>query len=357
MDIKATPYSSLKIFAHPEKIAALKKGERTAPIYIRIKPTNVCNHHCYYCSYADEELALRDNVNPRDQIDWGKLQETIADIAEIGVKAVTFSGGGEPLVYPNIVAAMNAILSHRIDLSIITNGQLLTGERAEILAQAKWVRISCDSADREAYARIRGIPPESFDKVCENISRFAGLKKPNCELGINFVVNHQNCHQIYQAAKLVNDLGVNHIKFTARVTKELENYHKPFKQAVINQIHKAQADFSRPGFKIINKYESDFDSCTIFQRSYSFCGIKELFAVIAADSKVYFCHDKAYVKTGIVGDLTAASFKDLWFSEAVIARYRGFDAQKECCHHCVYDDRNILINDYLALDENHINFI
>ena len=357
MDTKATPYSSLKIFAHPEKLTAVKNGERTAPIYIRIKPTNVCNHRCYYCSYADDQLGLRDNVNPREQIAWEKMVEILNDLGELGVKAVTFSGGGEPLVYPKITTAMELVLEKGIDLSIITNGQLLNSERAEILTRSKWVRISMDSARRDTYARIRGIATESFDKVCENISRFAGLKQPGCELGINFVINHENAAEVYQVAKLVSDLGVNHIKYTARVTKDLDQYHEQFKQQAIEQIHRAVVDFVRPGFSIINKYEEDFESCAVFHRPYSRCVIKDLFTVIAADSKVYFCHDKAYVTSGIVGDLTQMSFKELWFSEGVKQRYQSFDATKECCHHCVYDDRNILLNNFLSLNQNHINFI
>ena len=217
---KATPYSNLKIFAHAQAINDIGAEKRIAPIYIRIKPTNYCNHKCYYCSYADNELGLRDSVNRQDQIPWEKMQEIISDISDMGVKAVTFSGGGEPLVYPYIVEAMQKILNAGIDLSIITNGQLLRGERAETLVNAKWVRISFDSADAETYAKVRKLPLEAFDEVCANIRRFSEIKMKNCELGINFVVNHENAHQVYDMAKMVRELGVNHIKYTARVDRK-----------------------------------------------------------------------------------------------------------------------------------------
>ena len=51
------------------------------------------------------------------------------------------------------------------------------------------------------------------------------------------------------------------------------------------------------------------------------------------------------------------SFKQLWFSDESIKRYKEFDAQVECNHHCVYDDRNILLNILYNLDENQLNFI
>ena len=354
---KATPYSNLKIFAHAQVLNDIDEGKRVAPIYIRIKPTNYCNHKCYYCSYADRELGLRDSVNQQDQIPWEKMQEIIADISELGVKAVTFSGGGAPLVYPYIVDAMQSILNGGIDLSIITNGQLLKGERAEVLANAKWVRISFDSANAETYARVRQLPIEAFSEVCDNICQFSKIKKDSCELGVNFVINHENAGQIYDMAKMVRDLGVNHIKYTARVTKDLFTYHEPFKQNVIEQIHRAKDELEGDSFRIINKYESDFDSVLVFHRCYDKCYVNRIFTVIAADCKVYFCHDKAYVKEGVVGDLRERSFKDLWFSEEIIKRYQEFNPQNECHHHCVYDDRNELLNTFYSLDGNHINFI
>ena len=357
MQEKATPYSNLKIFAHPDRLSAIVQGEQPAPVYMRIKPTNVCNHRCYYCSYADSDLALRDNVKSCDQITWEKMEQIIGDMGDMGVKAVTFSGGGEPLVYPHIIPTMQAVLERDIDLSVITNGQLLQGTIAEVLTKAKWVRISMDAADGERYAKIRGIPVQAFDQVCNNIQQFSKIKPQECELGVNFVINHENFDQVYAVGKLVRDLGGNHIKFTARVTKDLDEYHAPFKENAIAQIHQAEAELVRDGFRVINKYEGDFASCTVFGRTYSRCIAKNLVTVIAADSKVYFCHDKAYVNSGMVGDLREQSFKELWFSEKTKERYLNFDATQECNHHCVYDDRNILLNTFISLEKQHINFI
>lgn len=357
MSIASSPYSNLKIFAHADKLNKVHNGDRISPIYIRIKPTNYCNHKCYYCSYADSELGLRDLVNQQDQIPWQKMQEIICDMKEMGVKAVTFSGGGEPLVYPHIVDAMKQVLEAGIELSIITNGQLLKGERAELLANAKWVRISCDSADSKTYARVRKLDCKAFDEVCDNIKRFAKIKKNYCEFGINFVINHENAQQVYDMGKLMKELGVNHIKYSARITKDIFNYHKPFKEMVIEQLYRVQEDLEDDNFKVINKYEGDFDTAMLFERKYHKCYIQNLVTTIAADSKVYFCHDKAYVSNGIVGDLSNQSLKELWFSEEVKKRYKEFDAMNECRHHCVYDDRNLLLDTLYSLDQNQINFI
>lgn len=352
---KATPYSNLKIFAHMEEVQRVKAGERIAPIYVRIKPTNRCNQNCYYCHYKNPYLEL-DQYHPGDEIKREKMLEIIRDFKDIGVKAVTFSGGGEPLLYPFIEEVMEAVLNAGIDLSIITNGSLLTDRKAELLSKAKWVRISQESGCNKTYSEIRGVHESAFGKLCENIESFAKIKSADCELGVNFVIGPQNYREVYQAGKLMQKLGADHIKYTALMSSDAERMHAPFKNEVIEQIHKLIAE-NETDFKIINLYESDFNSNAVFGRNYDFCGIKDFVTVIAANSKIYYCHDKAYLSQGEIGDISKKSFKEVWFSEDIIQRVRKFNPQEICRHHCVYDDRNELLNHFYALNDQHINFI
>ncbi len=354
---KTDPYSYLKVFRHHEKLESIRNKVVTPPLYIRIKPINICNHHCYYCSYEDANLGLRSTFKEKDKLPQEMMLGIIRDLADMKVKAVTFSGGGEPLLYAHIVEAMTKLLEHGINISIITNGQLLCNERAQVLRNAKWVRVSMDSCHAEKYAKIRSIPEKAFYIVAENIKNFSQIKSPQCELGMNFVVNSENADEVYEMAKFAKGLGVDHIKMSAVITKDLESLHEPFRYSVVDQIHRAQKDFNDDKFQVVNKYEFDFELNAQFSRSYSRCPIQQSITVIGADGRVYLCHDKAYVPGGDIGSLHEMSFKDIWFSEKTRQRFHNFDAKKECNHHCVYDQRNILINSYLDLDEDQINFV
>lgn len=359
MDIKATPYSHLKIFHHADLLKKIERGERVAPIYIRIKPTNFCNENCYYCHYKNPYLKL-DEYKPTDFIPREKMLEIIEDLREIGTKAVTFSGGGEPLVYPYITETMQKVLDSEIDLSIISNGMLLKDENAEILAKAKWVRLSIDSCRAELYSKLRGVPLSWFDMLCKNIETFAKIKNLDCELGVNFVVSKDNYDDILGMATLMKSLGVNHIKFAPMICNETEKYHLPFKQRVMNDIARAR-NLEDKNFRIIDLYTSDFSrvdsGIRIFNRAYKTCYMKFLVCVIAADQKIYHCHDKAYLANGIVGDLKNGRFKDIWFNEDVVENANKFDARRFCTEHCVYDDRNIMLNQYFSIGKSHINFL
>lgn len=357
MDRNSTPYSQLKIFYHQDIIQNLLDGKRCNPIYIRVKPTNKCNHNCNYCHYKNSYLDLNDDYDLSSEIPRDKMLEIVSNMKSMGVKAVTFSGGGEPLLYPHIEETFEKIIDAGIDLSVITNGSLLKGKKAELLAKAKWVRISLESIFDDEYCRIRGVKTGEFDRLCENISNFSKIKDETCELGINVVVTKENQMYVYDMAKLMKSLGVNHVKYSPVISNNTREYHRDFIDKVTSELNRAQTDLGSDSFKIINLYTGDFDDSVIFERSYSNCPVKEFLCVIAANQKVYFCHDKAYLKDGCVGDLKGQSFENLWNSEEVTKLFKNFDASKTCKQHCVYDSRNELINSFLTMDRNHINFI
>jgi molybdenum cofactor biosynthesis enzyme MoaA len=130
---------------------------------------------------------------------------------------------------------MKSFLGNGIQISIITNGQRLCGDSANILKDAKWVRISIDSVNSDMYSKIRGVSLQAFDEVCNNIKEFSKIKNSDCELGINFVISKENADSVYEAAALFKGLGANHIKFTARITENVGEYHETIKQNVIEK--------------------------------------------------------------------------------------------------------------------------
>lgn len=352
---KYSPYNELKVFRHLERIGGLLQGERVAPIYVRIKPTNVCNQRCYYCAYSDDNLYDGRKVEKRESIPWSIMEQLIHDLAEMKVKAVTLSGGGEPLCYHSIKQALQLIQEAGMDYSMITNGQALKGEAAELLQNAKWVRVSFDSYRAQTYEGVRGV--DTYSEVVHNIENFA-KRKQGCTLGINCVVTKQNADQIYDLCRLVKELGVDNIKLSPLLVKADEaEYHESIKESVSEQIFRAKEEMETENFIIVDKYTNDLALDDNFQKSYHKCMIQEIFAVIAADSKVYRCHQRAYTKVGEIGDLSKQFFHEIWYSQDVINNIRNFNPYKECRFRCAFDERNMLLNDFFNMDTGHVNFI
>ena len=364
-------YNKSKLAFHEEKIRALAKGEISAPIYVRIKPTNRCNHHCFYCSYAPgSDCPVSETINPRDEIPREKMLEVLADFRDIGVKAVTFSGGGEPLMHPYIEEFFRKTLDYGIELSAITNGQNLSGDIARLLSQSEWVRASIDSCDAETFHKSRRVPKKLFGRLTQNLAFFSGMKKRDCELGINFIVHELNTKQVFQAARFFKEFGANHIKFTPRYIRDYQkflDYHSQTKANVEEQIAKARAELTDPSFSVYDTYHVDFSLSAYPERNYSRCYIMQTVPVIGADSVLYACHDKTYTRNGAIGDIRLVPFKTLWFDEETAKRFREFNIKERCRHHCTYDTTNLnaakMISDiehlgkYKPPTERHKNFI
>ena len=295
-------------------------------------------------------------VDRRESIPWELMERTLQELAQMKVKAVTLSGGGEPLCYHSIDKMLDLIKQLRIDYSIITNGQALEGEIANGLKEAKWVRVSFDSYRAETYETVRRVSTHS--RVMRNIEHFANIKNENCTLGINCVITKQNSQEIYDICRLAKETGADNIKLSPIMVKQNEaDYHKQIQDSVMDQIERAKQQLEDGTFRIVDKYTNDLAMNNEYRKQYHYCVIQELFTVIAADSKVYRCHQKAYTKSGEIGDLAKQTFREIWYSQEIADNIRKFDAYEECRFRCAFDERNLLLNDFLNTDSNHVNFI
>ena len=352
-------YSRMKIFHFREKLESLPResGNILAPIHIRIKPTNACNHSCCYCAYRSENLQLGQDMKVTDYIPRDKMLEIIEDISEMGVKAVTFSGGGDPFCYPFLNEAVERLAGTEIRFAALTNGALLMGERARLFAHhATWLRVSMDGWNDESYTEYRGCNPGEFSTILKNMENFLKLGGP-CYLGVCIVVDHRNHTHLFDMIQMLHGIGVNSVKIAPCVVSNsgAENnvYHKPLIDTVKEQISKAIALFHTPLFEIFDSYHHQLET---FAKSYRWCPYLQITPVIGADLNVYTCHDKAYnVRDGLLGSLDNVSFKELWYSDK--NRFYAIDPSKVCNHHCVVDSSNQNILEYLGVERGHLDFV
>ena len=66
-------YSDLKIVWHKEKLASIRDGIITAPICVRVKPTNRCNHRCFYCLTKGTMILTPNGSVPIETLKKGDL--------------------------------------------------------------------------------------------------------------------------------------------------------------------------------------------------------------------------------------------------------------------------------------------
>jgi len=352
-----TLYSNLKFLRYAEHIDAIRTRRVVPPVHIRIKPFNHCNHDCWYCAYRVGNLQLGEDIDYKDQIPEKKMFEIVDDVIAMGVKAVTFSGGGEPLLYKPLPEVVRRLAEGGVRVATLTNGSNLKGRVADAFAEfGTWVRVSNDAWDDASFSASRGVRDGEFTKLLRNMCEFSA-RGSRCVLGVSYIIDETNCSHVYEACKLFKDAGVNHVKFSGVVVSNsgVENnaYHTRIRDIVAGQIERAQK-LADDSFSVINHYH-DLDER--FQKSYPMCPYLMFLTVIGADCRVYTCQDKAFTESGTLGSIRDQSFRDFWFSEENRKRIFGLNPSKECMHHCVSHGKNLAIMDLLSIDPDHGVFV
>lgn len=353
----STKYNNLKFLYFPEHLQAIREGRILAPVHIRIKPINRCNHDCWYCAYRVSNLQLGKDIDLGDVISAEKMSEIALDVIDMGVKAVTFSGGGEPLLYKTLPEIMETLAGGGIRIGALSNGSNLKARVADAFADyGTWIRISLDGWDDESYAKARNVKHGTYTQLMENMQSFS-KRSTKCVLGTSFIIDQQNHAHVYDLCTQMKDVGASHVKLSGVITsndgRECNEYHKNITGNVRDQIDQAM-DLEDEEFSIINSYHSLDEK---FDKTYTSCPSLTYLTIIGADCNVYTCHDKAFNHEGMLGSIKERSFKDFWFSEENRNRIHAVDPSKMCQHHCADNARNLALFDQLSLDPNHIDFV
>ena len=118
---------------------------------LRISLTAACNYACTYCVPNGKRLqAAQQELDAQELLYAVELL-----IAAAGIEKVRITGG-EPLLSPKFDALLPALMGLPLsDLSVTTNGQLLTRKAATILnSGVRRINISLDTLDPPSFSRI-----------------------------------------------------------------------------------------------------------------------------------------------------------------------------------------------------------
>ena len=362
-------YSPWKIAHHKDKLEELRNGGQPVPTQMQLIISDLCNHNCSFCAYRMENYTSNQlfgeedpitgliNNNPNRMIPYDKCIEILNDCKELGIKALQYTGGGEPTVHPKHREIFQHTLDLGLDLSLVTNGTLMRSGVPEILAQGKWVRFSIDAGKKETYSSIREVPENYFKKVLKNIKKVVEARSQDSELviGIGFVVTKENYKEIYTAAEIFKDLGVNNMRISAAFTPEDFDYHKDIYPEAKKLAEKSKEDFETKDFLVFNLFGERIGDLIQQQPDYDFCGYMHLNVYVGGDLNVYTCCNNAYNELGKMGDLNKTSFKDFWLSKQKKEAYRSFNARN--CSRCMFNNKNKFINYLTSSNPAHVNYI
>lgn len=126
----------LKVLLDKELVHQAHHNNRLTPVHIQFLPTNKCNMKCSFCSCSERDASL--------EMDFHLATAIIKECRKAGTKAVTITGGGEPLLYPQFSELVDCFIDNNIKIGLVTNGLLLNKIPRDTLNKITWCRISND---------------------------------------------------------------------------------------------------------------------------------------------------------------------------------------------------------------------
>lgn len=301
-----------KVFWHLEELNQLKQGFTKYPINVEIDLTNRCNHGCSWChfAYTHTKGPLANSKKPLGYIDTGDvfdyelLLDVITQLKNIGVKSITWTGGGEPTLYPKIIDVLAYTSYIGLEQGIYTNGSFINEELAKYLKQhCTFVYISLDESNAEDFKQSKGVT--RFNKVIEGIKHLVSAEG-KATIGIGFLLHENNYFKLNQMKALGESLKVDYIQFRPTIHYDVDN-------PSLKISHPSWIDSLEEQPETIVFDKSRFDGYLNWNgHGYKTCNWSALQTVITPNGKVWTCVNKRGIESALLGDLTTQSFKDIW---------------------------------------------
>ena len=327
MNTKTISYTAansipLKIFKNPDVGIALSQG-RIPPIHVQIIPTNRCNLNCKFCSCSNRDKSL--------ELSLEQIKTLCKDLRDLGCKSATITGGGEPLMHPNIHEVLKLISNYNIKIGLVTNGLLLNKLTASDFENITWCRISC-SDDR------------SFDAVQETLD-VAVCEGKGVDWAFSYVASGEfNPDNLTKYIHFANAHNFTHV----RVVSDLCNLNSVPDMDLIRYWVKDAAweiDLS----KVIFQGRKQFDS------GQKDCWISLLKPLIGADGYIYPCCGVQYAHKEYERDNPETmrmgrveNIKEIYKTQTPFCGSN--------CYRCYYTNYNDILNQMMQ-SIDHVEFV
>lgn len=117
------------------------RGREIIPYHVQLCPTNRCNKNCHWCSCSERDMSL--------ELSFEQIMTAMEKFESLGCRAVTITGGGEPLLHSDFSTMVFAFRNQlRLRLGLVTNGMLIGRHASDFWHNFVWVRVSM-SDDRD----------------------------------------------------------------------------------------------------------------------------------------------------------------------------------------------------------------
>jgi len=365
-----------KVIANIDRIIEFVDKGNTAPILVEIDPSNACNHACNFClssyihfdSYKGTETFSR-ALMPKDM-----LLNLCRELIEMKVRAINWTGGGEPTLNKHLIKAIKYCGKHGMKMGMFTNGTLFDKyDMFEILVDyMTWIRISVDAGTEKTYNGVR-IPKgeANWEKMMNNLTKLIKTKKArgrNLDIGVGFVISPDTYHEIIDFAKTFKDMDLTYCQYKPEIIIREKGGEQRDLDFWLNKV-KPELDEAKAilGNKFqVNGYKLEdlAKERKNFGRNYKKCLGSQISPCIGADGNVFVCTNHRGWKEYSYGNLNdGKSFKEIWNDienrQKIMHQIENIECFKNCTKLCKPHESNKAIweiwENMSHLDKNNKN--
>ena len=303
-----------KIIKSPYIIDKVIRTGQISPAHMKINITNRCNQNCSYC--------CRNNVDRDLEMPFDDILETISTYRNLGCKAVTISGGGEPLMHPQIDKIIDAATSIGGKAGLITNGRLLDRLTAATLKKLTWIRVSIpEETDLDYWYSLEG----------------AARVSPNVDWGASHVITNKfNIEHIKEIIEFVNVNNFTHLRLVNDIS------------SAVNRLKMVWAWIEETG---INDRRVIYQDRKDHRPGVDSCPLGLLRPIVDTDGHIYACCATGEPERDYQHHMSLGTIQEI---EKIMSEQRTVDGSQ--CRKCYWYRYNQLIGILLSETE-HIEFI
>ena len=248
---------------------------RRRPIIAVFSMTHYCNFYCPMCPFgdADKETQMK-FVRTRDLTtdQW----KTIFD--KVSKRCIwSIIEGGEPTSRPDFMELVKYLYGLKMPITLITNCSLLhTIDLEELKKYIQFVTCSIDSTYEDPYCKVRGVTPQMFKRVTDNVRLLTEHRVPHY---FNSVITKYNTQEFIDQTYFdrARGLGANAVSLTFVEDRSDVNYSLLPDSETMTKVSESVLDYmKKPGSlplmmpqeyfqQIIEHGRTEFDECGVWK--------------------------------------------------------------------------------------------
>lgn len=296
--------------------------------------TRRCNFNCIHC-YSSSDNNLKEGELIVEQV-----KSLIKELSKRGTEFLSI-GGGEPLLYPQLIEVVKYAIKNGVSVEISTNASLVNDDIISKLKNVglKFIQVSLDGATAETYSKIR--KGGDFNKVIDNIRKLV----KHFIISTCVVVNKLNYKEIKDIVDFSISLGVKFFRIIplmeiGRASKigrlqlsknEFQDLYKMIIRKRGNTKDKIFIQFNEnlivPQRKNISWMPNNHYGCSAGRTT---CGIDSC-------GNVYPCSYMTFDELKC-GNIKETTLEEIWKKSPVLKRMRTISKLKGKCSKCEYLD-------------------